>query len=172
MDFYFGKQGEITNMKKETNGYKDYYTYPAILEYADDGISVEFPDLPGCLTCADTDTEAMYMARDVLGLFMTEFEEENKPVPKPTPVREVKVRENEQAVLIDVWMPPVRDTIQYAYKKISVSIPVGLHMEAKRNNINISKVLQHALNEKLGTKYNANSHNYETYHDKDSNFRF
>ena len=33
---------------------KDCYVYPAIFPYSDDGISVEFPDLPGCLTCADT----------------------------------------------------------------------------------------------------------------------
>ncbi|WP_369901399.1 type II toxin-antitoxin system HicB family antitoxin [Bacillus manliponensis] len=158
--------GEIINF------HKDYYTYPAIFHYADDGISIGFPDLPGCLTCADTDIEAMYMARDVLGGFLVGFEDDNTPMPKPTPLREVKVEENEQAVLIDVWMPPVREQVQYAYKRISVSIPVGLHIEAKRNNINISKLLQHALNEKLGTKYNANSHNYKTYGDKDGKFRF
>ena len=27
--------------------FKDRYIYPAIFDYADDGISIEFPDLPG-----------------------------------------------------------------------------------------------------------------------------
>ena len=27
---------------------KDRYIYPAIFDYAEDGISIEFPDLPGC----------------------------------------------------------------------------------------------------------------------------
>ena len=38
---------------------KDRYTYPAVFHYADDGISVEFPDLPGCLTFGNTTEEAM-----------------------------------------------------------------------------------------------------------------
>ena len=42
---------------------KDCYVYPAIFTYEDDGISVEFPDLPGCLTCVDTTEEAIKMAR-------------------------------------------------------------------------------------------------------------
>ena len=46
--------------------YKDVYIFPAIFDYAEDGISIEFPDLPGCLSCADTDEEALYMAKDVL----------------------------------------------------------------------------------------------------------
>ena len=49
---------------------KDCYVYPAIFTYEDDGISVEFPDLPGCLTCADTTEEAIKMAnkRDIIVL--------------------------------------------------------------------------------------------------------
>lgn len=31
---------------------KDRYVFPAIFDYGDDGISIEFPDLPGCLPCA------------------------------------------------------------------------------------------------------------------------
>ncbi len=37
---------------------KKYYVYPAIFNYADDGISVKFPDLPGCLTFGYSDEEA------------------------------------------------------------------------------------------------------------------
>ncbi|WP_044481900.1 type II toxin-antitoxin system HicB family antitoxin [Paenibacillus antibioticophila] len=43
---------------------KDRYVYPAVFDYADDGISIEFPDLPGAITCGDTDEEALYMAKD------------------------------------------------------------------------------------------------------------
>ena len=31
---------------------KDHYVFPAIFEQEDKGISIEFPDLPGCLPCA------------------------------------------------------------------------------------------------------------------------
>ena len=37
---------------------KDTYIYPAVFDISNDGISIEFPDLPGCLPCADTIEEA------------------------------------------------------------------------------------------------------------------
>lgn len=33
-------------------------------------ISIEFPDLPGCLSCADTTEESVANAKEVLGLFL------------------------------------------------------------------------------------------------------
>lgn len=45
---------------------KDSYLYPAVLTFEDDGISVEIPDLPGCLTCGVTPEEAITMARDAV----------------------------------------------------------------------------------------------------------
>ncbi len=32
-------------------------SFYAIFSYAPDGISIEFPDLPGCLSCADSTEE-------------------------------------------------------------------------------------------------------------------
>lgn len=57
----------------------------------------------------------MYMARDVLGLNLHSMEEDKDPIPNPTPLRDVKVKENERAVLIDVWMPPVRERVITVY---------------------------------------------------------
>lgn len=45
--------------------------YPAIFDYADDGITVTFPDIPEAITCGQTTVEAMEMAEDVL-LFVAE----------------------------------------------------------------------------------------------------
>ena len=49
---------------------KDFYTFPAILSFDEDGISVEFPDLPGCLTCGDNTEEAINRAKEALGLHL------------------------------------------------------------------------------------------------------
>jgi predicted RNase H-like HicB family nuclease len=38
--------------------YPNFYAYPALFYYDDDGISIEFPDLPGCLSCAEDTEEA------------------------------------------------------------------------------------------------------------------
>ena len=43
---------------------KDRYAYVALFDIADDGISISFPDLPGCLPCADTLEEAIENARE------------------------------------------------------------------------------------------------------------
>mgnify|MGYP002624056519 CR=1 FL=1 len=60
---------------------KDVYTFPAIFDYADDGISISFPDLPGCLSCADDNDAAVYMATDALSFRLYADELDNDPIP-------------------------------------------------------------------------------------------
>ncbi|ETI91166.1 MAG: hypothetical protein Q612_NSC00020G0003, partial [Negativicoccus succinicivorans DORA_17_25] len=73
---------------------KDCYVYPAIFTYEDDGISVEFPDLPGCLTCADTTEEAIKMAKEALGLHLYGIEEENETLPVASNIRDLSLEKN------------------------------------------------------------------------------
>ena len=124
--------------------YKDVYIFPAIFDYADDGISIEFPDLPGCLSCASTDEEALYMAQDVLKGFLVCMEEENEEIPKPTPLKDIKEEENQRAVLIEVCVASLNKFV-----KKTLSIPYYLNVEAERAGINFSQALQVALKEKL-----------------------
>lgn len=42
--------------------------YPALLDYADDGISISFPDVPSCLSFAFSYDEAKKMAEEALEL--------------------------------------------------------------------------------------------------------
>ena len=81
---------------------KDCYVYPAIFTYEDDGISVEFPDLPGCLTCADTTEEAIKMAKEALGLHLYGIEEENETIPVASNIRYLSLEKNQIPILIDI----------------------------------------------------------------------
>ena len=45
-------------------------TYNATFEYAEDGINILFPDIPGAISCAFDRDEAMFMAKDVLELVL------------------------------------------------------------------------------------------------------
>ena len=81
---------------------KDCYVYPAIFTYEDDGISVEFPDLPGCLTCADTTEEAIKMAKEALGLHLYGIEEENETLPVASNIRDLSLEKNQIPLLIDI----------------------------------------------------------------------
>lgn len=128
---------------------KDKYVYPALFYYDDDGISIEFPDLPGCFSCADTDEEALYMAEDVLGLWMAELEEENEEIPEPTNLKDIKVGENQKTALISVWMPTVRKAINNKSIKKTLTIPQWLDIMAREKDINFSYILQEGLKREL-----------------------
>lgn len=128
---------------------KDKYIYPAVFDYAHDGISIEFPDLPGCLSCADSDEEALYMAEDVLGLWMENLEAEGADIPEPSKLQDIKVENNQKTVLISVWMPTVRKAINNKAIKKTLSIPQWLDIMAREKDLNFSFILQEALKKEL-----------------------
>ncbi|MBR6504556.1 MAG: type II toxin-antitoxin system HicB family antitoxin [Clostridia bacterium] len=129
---------------------KDYYIYPAIFEYNQDGISISFPDLPGCISCASNDEEALYMAKDALGLFIASCEEDGDELPAPTILNNIKLKNNQKPALIEVNMPLFRDAIFNVSVKKTLTIPKWINDLAEKNNINFSQVLQSALKKCLG----------------------
>ena len=70
---------------------KTKHSYPAIFDYAEDGISIEFPDLPGCLSCADTEEEAIKMAKEALNLWTKELEKNKDQLPPASKKRKNKI---------------------------------------------------------------------------------
>lgn len=79
------------------------YTYTAVFLFADDGITVYFPDFPGCISQGDSLEEAMHMAREALAIFIDDFQEKQKPLPHPgsTP-HELEEGERFQDVTVDM----------------------------------------------------------------------
>lgn len=75
------------------------YNYYAIFNFADDGINVSFPDLPGCLTYGHTLEEALIMARDALTLYLDGEPVEELPPPQTMPQLS---NPNDKAYLIKV----------------------------------------------------------------------
>lgn len=130
----------------------DRYIYSAIFDYADDGISVEFPDLPGCLTCGDSDEEAIRMAKDALALHLYGMEQDKESIPTPTKAGQFHVESNQVVVLVEVWMPLFRDRMEDKAVKKTLIIPKWLNDLAKENQVNFSRILQNALVEHLGVK--------------------
>ncbi len=133
---------------------KDRYVYPAIFEYAEDGISIEFPDLPGCLPCAQTTEEALKNAKEALGLHLYGMERDKDDIPEPTPANKLKAKKNQVIVLVETWMPIIRDAIENRAVKKTLTIPKWLNDVAEENRINFSHVLQEALKSHLGIKVN------------------
>ena len=129
---------------------KDTYIFPAVLDFADDGISIEFPDLPGCLPCADSLETAVKNANEALKLHLFGMEEDNEDIPEPTPINEIRTGANQSILLVDVFMPPFREKMHTKFVKKTLSIPSWLNAEAEHRGVNFSQVLQNALTEKLG----------------------
>ena len=128
---------------------KDIYIYPAIFDYEKDGISISFPDLPGCFSSGDNDEDAVKNAKDALALHIYSMEEDKDIIPNPTPFSKIKLGKNQIVVPIEVWMPYHRSQIKTVYVKKTLTIPNWLDSLAKLNNINFSQVLQDALKKKL-----------------------
>ena len=62
-----------------------FIKYPALFEINNDGISITFPDIPECLSCAFNKREAMRMAKDALRLALHNVRIEQLP-PKIFPI--------------------------------------------------------------------------------------
>lgn len=128
---------------------KDTYIYPAIFHYAEDGISISYPDLAGCLSCADTDEEAIKNSKEILALYLYGMEEDNEEIPIPSSIKNIPLKNNEVVVLVEVYMPLWRDKIINKTVKKTLTLPSWLNIEAERCGINFSQTLQEALKQKL-----------------------
>lgn len=131
---------------------KDVYVYPAIFTIDDDGVSIEFPDLPGCIPCASDLDEAVNNSKEALALHLFGMEEDNLEIPDPTSIKDIKLDKNQTLMLVEVYMPLYRDAIENEYIRKNCTIPQWLNKLAEEKKMNFSQVLQLALKERLGIK--------------------
>jgi len=124
---------------------RDRYIFPAVFNYAEDGISISFPDIEGCFSCADTDEEAVQMAEEALGLHLYGMEHDGERIPEPSRGDSIRINPNERIFLVDVWMPLVRQEVKPVNVKKTLTIPADLNEAAIRANINFSKALVSSL---------------------------
>lgn len=122
--------------------------YPAVFTPYEDGsggYTVEFPDLPGCVTEGDDLAEAMFMAEDAAsGWVLTELEDGQK-VPRATDIRNVATSEESVVNLIALDMDAYAAKYGSNAVKKTITIPAWLDTFVKENGISCSKVLQEAL---------------------------
>lgn len=128
----------------------NYYTYPAIFSYEDNGISIKFPDLPGCLPCGSNEIEAITNAQEALGLHIFGMEQDKETIPTPTPIIKVKQPKNSAVILVTTFMPAIRDNAINKSVKKTLTIPAWLNYKAENANVNFSKLLQDSLIKYLG----------------------
>lgn len=127
----------------------DRYFYPAIFTYApDQEIAVVFPNLNSATSGINED-DAFLSARELLGCVLFGLEEDGEEIPTPTPLSDIKLKENERVVLVDVYMPSIRMAQINRSVNRTVTLPAWLNAVALEHNINFSQVLQDALKSQL-----------------------
>ena len=137
---------------------KDFYAFPAIFHIADDGISISFPDLPGCLPCADTMEEAFANAREALQLHLYGMEEDEEDIPEATAVKNIELSKDDTIAMIEAWMPPFRERMDNKAVNKTVTLPRWLDTLAKKEKINYSHIFQQSLKNYLGVMDNPSKH--------------
>ena len=139
----------VKPLEQEVITMKDHYVFPAIFEQEDKGISIEFPDLPGCLPCAGDLETALSNAKEAMLLHLFGMEEDGEEIPEPTPFDQIQVGKHQTLVLVEAYMPPFRAKQHKRFIKKTLSLPSWINAEAEHAGINFSAVLQEALVEKL-----------------------
>lgn len=126
--------------------------YPAVFTEAENGkgYTVQFPDLPECITEGETIEEAYEMAFDALGLVLSYKEDTKQEFPKPSNHVDIVLEDKQFISLMDFDMGAYKRKVGSKAVKKTLSIPSWLNEEAEKTHINFSAVLQAALKEQLG----------------------
>lgn len=125
------------------------YVYPVIFEEdtEEGGYNVTVPDIPCCFTFGDDMADAIFMAEDVMAMMLADYEDNNKEVPKPSRIQDIKTDGIVSLVVADTteWRKLVNNKVI----KKTLSIPAWLNARAEKAAVNFSQVLQEALCQKL-----------------------
>ena len=77
------------------------------------------------------------------------MEQDGDGIPSPTPVELIRTGDRQVLILVDAWMPLVRDAIESRAVKKTLTIPKWLDDMAIEQGINFSRTLQEALKHQL-----------------------
>jgi predicted RNase H-like HicB family nuclease len=128
---------------------KDKYVFPCVFIYETDGISIYFPDLDGCISHGKDESDAFSSAGEALSLHLYGMEQDNEDIPAASELKAIDLEDNEKALLVEVFMPVFRAKQSNKYVKKTLTIPEWMNVEAERQGINFSYILQSALREQL-----------------------
>ena len=133
--------------------YPNYYRYSAIFEPDGDLWTVTFPDLDNCFTSADTLDEAITQAQAILEDCMYFREAQKDDIPTPSAVDATSSSSNGLVQMVVAFMPPVRRAWSRKAVKKTLTIPAWMEEELKkRDDVNVSQLLQDAIKKELNLK--------------------
>jgi predicted RNase H-like HicB family nuclease len=126
-------------------------TYPVCFYPADDGITVDVPDLLGCVTCGQTMNEALFMAQEAIEGWLYTSIRDGEEIPQPTDYTKVKADEYPNG-FVSLVRADVDAYIEKYQKKAvhkNCTIPAWLNSLAEKKGLNFSFALQEGLKQQL-----------------------
>ncbi|MBS3985710.1 MAG: type II toxin-antitoxin system HicB family antitoxin [Selenomonadales bacterium] len=124
--------------------------YPIVLTPTQKGgYAVSVPDL-NIDTQGDNLAEAMYMARDAIGMWICYEQDAGRSIPSPSCLDSITAEPNEIKTLIDVDTDEYRRTHDNRTVRKNCTLPSWLNERAEKAGVNFSLVLQEALKDRLG----------------------
>lgn len=121
--------------------------YPVILTPDPVGYAVHVPDLD-IDTQGSTLAEAIYMARDAIGLWGISEEDDGRAIPEPS-IAEPAHEPEEFVSWVDIDFAKFRKANDMTTMRINVSIPKYLKVLGDEAGVNFSQELQERLKERL-----------------------
>jgi len=125
------------------------YLYYAIFEEEGNAFNVAFPDLQGAFTFGENMHEALYMAKDLLGGYLSILEDDKEPIPAPSKPSEIKLEKGQLLIPIEVDVQLFREKEEMKLIKKTINIPNYLNRLGKEKGLNFSQVMTEALHQKL-----------------------
>lgn len=122
--------------------------YPAIFTPCEkgNGYSVEFPDLPGCVTEGEDIGDAIYMAVDAASGWILTSLEDGEDIPRATNLADVKVSEESSFVsLVALDMDSYAEKYGNKSVKKTLTIPAWMDTYVTKHKISCSEVLQNEI---------------------------
>jgi predicted RNase H-like HicB family nuclease len=134
--------------------------YPIVISKGDNYFVVSIPDFESGTQGRDL-ADAIYMARDAIGLLGIDMEDDGKELPEPYSATITKENDEDIVTLVDVDFTEYRNKVNNKAVKKNCTIPYWLSVEADKQSLNYSKVLQEGListlskNKRQHNKFNS-----------------
>ena len=124
--------------------------YPVVFTKLTDGYMAYVPDMQ-INAQGDDLAEAIAAARDAIGLMGIDMEDDQKPLPAPSPLAVIPIAPDSIVSLVDIDFTEYRHAHERRSVRRSVTLPAWLDTAAEKAGLNVSAVLQAALKKELAS---------------------
>jgi predicted RNase H-like HicB family nuclease len=126
------------------------YVYPVILSPEEDsGYCVYAPDIPGCVTEADTLIDGIEKIREGLCGILFVYERDGMPVPSPSSFDAIETENGDMITFVDADVGEYRRRVGSKAVRRTISIPEWMDDAATQAGVSLSQITQDALRHTL-----------------------